>query len=307
LYTLLTGGLPFVDSFEPRLTMKILHGAYEMPKNIGRGAQLVLRGCLEASVTQRWSIATVDDVSWSVGWDADTDDLCSGTAVGELERLVHDTRARAQKPMSRPRGCPPVTFEHDIASEDAVPELEDDAEPMHGRFARSTSSRSRSTGTRAFSPFTNAWSEMEMPSVGPPELTLPGTPTRPPLERPRGRYPIKSSVGEKRSSTDPTRSISPSIEAISPMSAGMRGRRGSDGLNVRPPPTLGLGLSSAYPKRAGSQPPRHSAPWAVPSRARASVGVSPTLTVAISTPHHDGSFVLKTGMDSVRSRSVGRF
>jgi serine/threonine protein kinase len=26
LYALLTGGLPFVDSFEPRLTMKILHG-----------------------------------------------------------------------------------------------------------------------------------------------------------------------------------------------------------------------------------------------------------------------------------------
>jgi hypothetical protein len=60
-----------VDSFEPRLTMKILHGtspspnhyqnrfllltlstlgAFEMPKNVGRGAELVLRGCLEASV-----------------------------------------------------------------------------------------------------------------------------------------------------------------------------------------------------------------------------------------------------------------
>ena len=279
-----------------------------MPKNLGRGAELVLRGCLEASVTQRWSIAAVDDVSWSVGWDADTDDLCSGTAVNELERLlVHDTRARSQRSVSRRRGCAPVTLEHDIASEDAVPELEDDAEPMRGRFARSTSSRSRSTGTGTFSPFTNAWSEIEMPSVGPPELTLPGTPARPSLEPPRGRYPIKSNVGGKRLSTDPARSISPSVEAISPMSAGMRGRRGSDGLNVQPPPTLGLGLSSAYPKRGGSQPPRHSAPWAVPSRALASVGVSPALTVAISTPHHDGSFVLKTGMDNVRSRSVGRF
>lgn len=277
-----------------------------MPKNVGRGAELVLRRCLEASVTQRWSIVAVDDVSWSVGWDADTDDFCSGTAVSELEKLVHDTRAPAQRPVSRPRGCAPVPLEHDIASEDAVPELEDDTEPTRGRFARSTSSRSRSTGTGTFSPFTNAWSEMEMPSVGPPELTLPGTHARPPLEHPRGRYPIKSSVGGKRSSFDPARSISPSIEAISPMSAGMRGRRGSDGPSVQPPPTLGLGLSSAYPKRAGSQPPRHSAPWAVPSRALASVGVSPALTVAISTPHHDGSFVLKTGMASVRSRSVGR-
>ncbi|KAH9175669.1 kinase-like domain-containing protein [Lactarius sanguifluus] len=61
LYALLTGGLPFVDSFEPRLTMKILHGAFDMPKNVGRGAELVLRGCLEASVPQRWTIAAVDD------------------------------------------------------------------------------------------------------------------------------------------------------------------------------------------------------------------------------------------------------
>lgn len=30
LYALLTGGLPFVDSFEPRLTMKILHGTLDL-------------------------------------------------------------------------------------------------------------------------------------------------------------------------------------------------------------------------------------------------------------------------------------
>ena len=30
LYALLTGGLPFVDSFEPRLTMKILHGIFDV-------------------------------------------------------------------------------------------------------------------------------------------------------------------------------------------------------------------------------------------------------------------------------------
>ncbi|KAH9037006.1 kinase-like domain-containing protein [Lactarius pseudohatsudake] len=30
LYALLTGGLPFVDSFEPRLTMKILHGRFNV-------------------------------------------------------------------------------------------------------------------------------------------------------------------------------------------------------------------------------------------------------------------------------------
>jgi serine/threonine protein kinase len=30
LYALLTGGLPFVDSFEPRLTMKIIHGTLHL-------------------------------------------------------------------------------------------------------------------------------------------------------------------------------------------------------------------------------------------------------------------------------------
>jgi hypothetical protein len=47
-------------------------------------------------------------------------------------------------------------------------------------------------------------------------------------------------------------------------------------------------------------------PWAVPSRARASVGISPALSVAYPSPHDDCGFVLKTGTSSVRSRSVGR-
>jgi hypothetical protein len=255
-------------------------------------------------VTQRWTIATVDDVSWSVGWDVDTEDSCSGTATSELERIAHETRARTQGPVLRSKNCTPAfTFEHDIISENAVPELEDDAEPMRGRSVRSSSSRSRSTGTRAFSPFTNVWSEIELPSVGPPEVMLLGTPARPSLERPHGRYATKGSVNGKRSSTDRARSISPSIEPTSPASMDMRGRRGLDGLEVQRPHTMGLGLRSVRLKRAGSQPPRHSAPWAVPSRAQASVGVSPALSVAISMPHRDGGFVLKTG---VRSHSTGR-
>ena len=53
LYALLTGGLPFVDSFEPRLTMKLLHGAFEMPTNVGQGAEFLLCRCLESSVNRR--------------------------------------------------------------------------------------------------------------------------------------------------------------------------------------------------------------------------------------------------------------
>ena len=275
-----------------------------MPKNIGRGAELVLRGCLEASTTQRWTIAAVDDVSWSVGWDSDTDDLmCSGHAESELERIIHETRARAQGPASRSRSHVPC--------DDAMPELEDDAELPRRSFARSTSSRSRSTGTGPFSPFTNAWSEIEMPSVGPPELALPGTLPRPSLELTRGRHAIKDGFGGRRSSLGPARSSSPSVAPISPSSAEMRGRKGIIGRpGVLPlqhhTQELGHGLRPPHPKRSGSQPARHSTPWAVPSRARASVGVSPALSVALSTPHADGGFVLRTGVAHVRSRSVER-
>lgn len=68
LYTLLTGNLPFKDSFEPRLQLKIMRGTYEVPTGIGRGAERVLGGCLRLSVDDRWSIAMVDEIAWGVGW-----------------------------------------------------------------------------------------------------------------------------------------------------------------------------------------------------------------------------------------------
>ncbi|TFK85960.1 kinase-like protein, partial [Polyporus arcularius HHB13444] len=67
LYTLLTGKLPFSDSFEPRLQMKILHGVFEMPQGIGRSAEQVLRGCIERSVPNRWTVAMVDEIAWGIG------------------------------------------------------------------------------------------------------------------------------------------------------------------------------------------------------------------------------------------------
>jgi hypothetical protein len=254
-------------------------------------------------MTQRWTIAAVDDVSWSVGWDSDTDNSCSGLAECEFERMVRETRTCAQGPASRSTSCAHSVVSERVTSEDAVPELEDDAEPMRGNFARSTSSRSRSTGTGPFSPFTNTWSEIEMPSVVPPEPPLPGTLTRPSPERSRGRHASKGSVsGRRRSSAGFARSTSPSVEPLSPASAERRGRKGMEG--PRGQPTLELELNTERPKRAGSQPARHSTPWAMPLRTRASVGVSPALSVALPTPHNDCEFVLKTGTSSVRSRSV---
>ncbi|GBE85342.1 kinase-like domain-containing protein [Sparassis latifolia] len=73
LYAVLTGRLPFVDPYDPRLQMKILHGVYEVPKGIGRGAERVLAGCLERSVPLRWTIAMVDEVAWGVGWGEEGD------------------------------------------------------------------------------------------------------------------------------------------------------------------------------------------------------------------------------------------
>ncbi|KAH8078386.1 kinase-like domain-containing protein, partial [Cristinia sonorae] len=75
LYALLTGRLPFVDSFEPRLQMKILHGVYTVPQGVGRGAERVLKGCLERSIPNRWTIEMVDEVAWGIGWGTEGDDV----------------------------------------------------------------------------------------------------------------------------------------------------------------------------------------------------------------------------------------
>jgi hypothetical protein len=256
-------------------------------------------------VTQRWTIAAVDDVSWSVGWDSDTDNSCSGLAECEFERMVHETRTCAQGPASHSVSCAHSVVSERVTSEDAVPELEDDAEPMRGNFTRSTSSRSRSTGTGPFSPLTNTWSEIEMPSVAPPELPLPGTLTRPSPERSRGRHASKDGVsGRRQSSAGLARSTSPSVEPLSPTSAERRGRKRTEGPRGQPTPTLGLELNTERPKRAGSQPARHSTPWEMPLKTRASVGVSPALSVALQTAHDDREFVSKTGTVSFRSRSI---
>ncbi|KAH9073387.1 hypothetical protein EDB83DRAFT_2356964 [Lactarius deliciosus] len=148
----------------------------------------------------------------------------------------------------------------------------------------------RPSGTRA------AGDPARAPGAG---ARAPRAPPRPKSQRPkmpRGR-PDTVTLGVPRLSVAP----------LSPAIAEMRGRQG---MAARPVLTLGLGLSTDMrigSKRAGSQPPARSTPWALPSRARASVGVSPALSVAFSTPHADGGFVLKSGVASVqRGRSSER-
>jgi len=68
LHALLTGRLPFVDQFDPRLQMKILRGQWEVPKWIGRGWIEVMEGCLEGRVEKRWDIKRIRESDAVIGW-----------------------------------------------------------------------------------------------------------------------------------------------------------------------------------------------------------------------------------------------
>lgn len=118
LFVLLTGRLPFMDTFEPRLQMKILHGmyplslfhlklpntrlslgVYDIPTDIGQGAELVLQGCIERSVASRWTIAMVDEVAWGVGWGAEGS---PSSPEDEIE-ILQDVHQSASRSLSRRR------------------------------------------------------------------------------------------------------------------------------------------------------------------------------------------------------------
>ncbi|KAF5382782.1 hypothetical protein D9615_002755 [Tricholomella constricta] len=96
LYALLMGRLPFVDAFEPRLQMKILNGDYEVPPDIGRGAERVLQGCLDRLDTTRWTIAMVDEVAWGIGWGAEGDDVTPADSDEEFQAQHSPSRSRSR-------------------------------------------------------------------------------------------------------------------------------------------------------------------------------------------------------------------
>ena len=72
------------------LTSFPFSGFYEIPEDIGRGSQLILRGCLEKNISDRWNIAMVDDVAWGVG---EGDDATRADPDEESE-LQHKRRSR---------------------------------------------------------------------------------------------------------------------------------------------------------------------------------------------------------------------
>ncbi|KAH8822604.1 kinase-like domain-containing protein [Flagelloscypha sp. PMI_526] len=112
LYAMLTGKLPFTDAFEPRLAVRILQGMwdYDIPTGIGRGAERVLEGCLTHAVAERWTIAMVDDVAWSVGWGSAADDNGAHDELAEDDRASRSrTRGSQSRSRARYEGSAPVS------------------------------------------------------------------------------------------------------------------------------------------------------------------------------------------------------
>ncbi|WRT69732.1 uncharacterized protein IL334_006722 [Kwoniella shivajii] len=68
LHALLTGRLPFVDAFDPRLQMKILRGSWEEPPFLGREWSECLHGCLDGNKETRWTVKRVKDSDAISGW-----------------------------------------------------------------------------------------------------------------------------------------------------------------------------------------------------------------------------------------------
>jgi len=137
LYALFTGRWPFSDSFEPRLQMKIMKGVYEVPTDIGRGAERVLKGCLDRSVQDRWTIAMVDDVAWEVGWGSQNDHVSPIDSDEDLPIR------RKTMPQSRSRSRPA-----DI-SIPSTPSWQQDQARALAAASRRSSSRAKRSLSRA--------------------------------------------------------------------------------------------------------------------------------------------------------------
>lgn len=201
-----------------------------MPPGIGRGAERLLQGCLDRSVMNRWTIAMVDEVAWSVGWGAEGDDA---TPTPPPEKDVPHHAENIPVPPSR---------DWDQDGPGSRPSLKTARRRSSFRLQRSTSrspvvarsaltrrngsSRSISRPAPSFSAFNASILHPSSPSLSPSSSTFLGSALRtspsPPtsLERERGRR-LRKSYDNVHSTS---RSPSPSVVPTTPMDVGHRGR-----------------------------------------------------------------------------------
>jgi serine/threonine protein kinase len=68
LYAMLCGGLPFNDSFLPRLQLCIMNGKYDTLRldkcHVSNEAKEIIKGLLEVDVNERWDIDRVLSHPW---------------------------------------------------------------------------------------------------------------------------------------------------------------------------------------------------------------------------------------------------
>ncbi|KAI0088612.1 kinase-like domain-containing protein [Irpex rosettiformis] len=217
LYVMLTGRLPFVDSFEPRLQMKILNGAFTMPTDIGRGAERVLQGTLEHSVHDRWTIAMVDEVAWGIGWGSVGDE----TPPPSLAPRPTRSRSRAHPTIV------PEHTQHDHAIADDI----DSPRPPSLSASRSRSRPSRPRH-KMFHPYDISAHEIDAAWDSPiirASSSSTGSECLSPMERPEIRTPSTSpdrSRNQSRNIRTVSSSRSPLGRDISPVDLDMgdRGR-----------------------------------------------------------------------------------
>ncbi|KAF8635819.1 hypothetical protein AX15_000019 [Amanita polypyramis BW_CC] len=237
LYALLTGRLPFSDSFEPRLQLKIINAVYELPSDIGRGAQRVLGGCLDRKAEERWTITMVDEVAWGVGWGSEGDDLAEEETEGDEAALLQSVRT--SRSCSQARSYPATEpFDPDSPSveESSRPHQEAASRRSNSRFKRSLSrapaltdrssstSKSRRRHSRAPSPSLRGLESATLSSG-----TLSGSSCYSPLYESRFIVSPTSPPERGRRRTKPnalilSRSPSPSVVPSTPVDAGTRYR-----------------------------------------------------------------------------------
>jgi MAP/microtubule affinity-regulating kinase len=72
-----------------------------MPRDIGHGANEVIKGCLDASPANRWTIEMVDEIAWGVGW-GNADVPTAEARPSSRGRQISDDGNRASHSLVRP-------------------------------------------------------------------------------------------------------------------------------------------------------------------------------------------------------------